>query len=288
MKIKYRSATNTLSLAKQPQPKTNPFVATVWNKGSAINTGDTISATDSLGIGLVVDTQPTAYNPPFVEYTLGEGALFSGTGVLMKLKTGNQIGWPLANWVIGDEAANFIQFNTAETAPQTNGAWKALADGVWRVTLQGHVQINLASGQYPLITTDQTGSTSLTGGVTPDPHSHTLPSNHWNIIGIAGCPLSIDIYNKKASGGANAVLTDPVSGQFCNFFTTAPLQLINAVYMPIHASWLVPLSLNDVVSLRASTSMLNGSAFELAWNQGQTPRLRFEYLNPVKLATSAI
>lgn len=214
----------------------------------------------------------TAQN--YVEYTLDEELNgFAGTS-LLRLDASNLTGWSGSLYRAGSEADVGIEYQTSETAPQTNGLYKATRDGLFRLTITGNYQ--LVGTTEPSKVNQATVTTGPASAGTA--HTHDVVQTGHDAYILGSSPnLEIILFNKKASGGAIAAHTD-ATGQFFRWWVHHPTTL-SSRYVPIHAQWNVCLHENDKVSLRwRAASMTNHY-----WTQDiGKPKLRFEYIGEIQ------
>lgn len=273
IKIWYRNpaASEAIALAKAPQAKATPLLAQVWNKGAAIADDTLISATDSLGIGLVVDDKSVA-SQNYVEYKLNKN--LNGFNGVLKLDSTHLTGWPGSLSRAGSESDAKIEYQTSETAPQTNGLWKATSDGLFRITLSGAVRLDWvttpSSSNQDIVTT---GAAS-----TGTPHNHPVQQTGLDAWIRDQTPeLAIWLYNKKASGGAIAAAAD-ADTDFFKYIITGSVTGSDRYYN-VCSQWNVCLHQNDKVSLKFIAQRLTYFNWECV--PSLAIRMRFEYIGPI-------
>lgn len=214
---------------------------------------------------------PTA-TQNYVEYTLDNRLVGfnAARGSSLVLDASNLTGWTGSVYRAGSESNVGIEYQASETAPNTNGLWKATQDGLFRITINGYwklVGITEPSKQNQDVVTTGPASAGTA-------HTHSVTqTGHDNYILSVGPKLQIDLYNKKASGGAIAFHSD-ANGRFFQWQQWLPVT-ISSRFIPVVAQWNVCLAQNDKVALKwTAASMINHE-----WSRDGDPlKVRFEYI----------
>lgn len=219
-----------------------------------------------------VGIQPVSVTQNYVEYTLDNRLVGfnAARGSSLVLDASNLTGWTGSVYRAGSESNVGIEYQTSETAPNTNGLWKATQDGLFRITINGYwklVGITEPSKQNQDVVTTGPASAGTA-------HTHSVTqTGHDNYILSVGPKLQIDLYNKKASGGAIAFHSD-ANGRFFQWQQWLPVT-ISSRFIPVVAQWNVCLAQNDKVALKwTAASMINHE-----WSRDGDPlKVRFEYI----------
>lgn len=211
----------------------------------------------------------------YVEYTVDTRLVGfdSGAGSSLKLNAANLTGWSGSFYRAGSESDVGIEYQTSETAPDANGLYKATRDGLFRLTLQGYWKFRGLA--YPSTVNQDSVTTGPASAGTAHTHS-VQQTGHDMYILNTGPKLAIQLFNKKASGGANALAADAAGSFFVwqhNVATTGTER-----YVPVAAQWNVCLHENDKLSLKwIAATMTNHE-----WTRDGDPlKLRFEYIGPI-------
>lgn len=218
------------------------------------------------------------WNPPaaqnYLEYTLDEELNgFAGTS-LLRLDASNLTGWTGSLYRAGSEEDVGIEYQTAETAPQTNGIYKATRDGLFRLTISGNYQ--LVGTTEPSKANQETVTTGPASAGTA--HTHDVVQTGHDAYILGSSPnVEIILFKKPASGGAIAAHTD-ANGRFFRWWVHMPTTL-STRYVPINVQWNVCLSENDKVSLRWRAANMTNHYWTLDIGP---PKLRFEYIGEIQ------
>lgn len=214
------------------------------------------SRTSQPGVGTLVRAH---YNPanlawevfnaasdPFVLYALDKGVQGFSGGATPFLEVGATTGWVGSESYAGSESTVGWQYLDAEAAPGTNGNYKITKDGMYRLVIDGW--ITLVAGTTPATFGNSVGYTTgpATAG-TAHTHQVTIPDFQTEIQ-RAGPNLTIELWNKKAAGGAIARHTDDL-GEFYYWNQTFP-RFTNTTRWAVNTEWDVNLTTNDRVAFK--------------------------------------
>lgn len=211
----------------------------------------------------------------YVEYLLDKSVVgFAATGVnLLILNAANLTGWIGSTYRAGSESDVGIEYQSSETAPQTNGNFKATKDGLFRVALQGYYSLNATA--TPLVQNQSNVTTGPASAGTAHTHS-VVQTGHDDYLLQAKPSLKINIWNKLAAGGAIALHKD-AQNHFFEFQVACPPTTTER-FVPIAAQWNVCLHQNDQISFKYTAAGMTNHEWTI---DGDPFKLSFEYLGPI-------
>jgi hypothetical protein len=224
----------------------------------------------------VYQSPPVSQN--YVEYDLktslnGFDTVTYGNPALDSTHTS---GWTGSTNRAGSESDVGIEYQTSETAPQTNGLYKATKDGLFRITIDGQIKYKFVGTRTPQNMTNVTTGPASSGTA----HTHSVvPVGYEGYVAATGPTVWIELWNKKASGGANAIHANALS-YFYRWFMMLPPLLSGERWVQVHAQWNVCLSENDKVALKWRYTGVDLTNHAVLCYDGDPPLMRFEYIGP--------
>lgn len=186
----------------------------------------------------------------------------------------NLTGWSGSVSYSGSESAVGIQYQNSETTPSANGNYKILKDGMFQIEIDGFVSI-VASTTVATLSNAIAYTSGPASAGTAHTHQVTIP-DFQGAIQTIGPRISIQLFNKLASGGANALHQDERS--FSYVYQQNFPRITSQIRWNISSAWTVNLSQNDRISLKFIWTNLTYWKFQLV--DSYYPRMRVTYLGP--------
>jgi hypothetical protein len=211
---------------------------------------------------------------PMVDYYINKGVQgFGGTAGSPFLDASFRRGWIGASYKMGDEATVGLQFLKLETNPSTNGNWLVLRDGLYRICFHGQVYTEVGT-TVSTPTKNWVTAAGLVG--TANAHIHVVTLTDFETeYQSSGPDLAIELWTKKAAGGAIALHLDDIGGQY-DWHAQMPYWPQKIIWVPIQSEWNVNLSAGDRIGFK-----FNWGHASTIWKMGfggEGLRLRATYL----------